>query len=188
MPRALSIIADRSRLPPLVVLLALGLLLALANVPWTAHANGATVPVVKNERAGPYELEVGILPGSPRVGNLHLSILVRDSQAGGFITNAIVTVGAQGPPAATSVGPAQAVNTRDAPQFYDLDIPLDTEGEWTLLLNVNSELGQAELPLPIEVTKSGGFSFAFLITVGVALLAALFWTSGLLRRRLKGRR
>ena len=54
--------------------------------------------------------------------------------------------------------------------------------------NFNSELGQAELPLPIEVTKSGGFSFAFLITVGVALLAALFWTSRLLRRRLKGRR
>ena len=54
-------------------ILAAAALLIFAHGPLAVHANGGTRPVVKNERVGPYELEVGILPGSPRVGNLHLS-------------------------------------------------------------------------------------------------------------------
>ena len=188
MPCALGTIADPSRRPLIVALVALGLLLGLGVGPRTADANGATVPVVRNERAGPYELEVGILHGSPRVGTLHLSILVQDAQSGGLITDAVVTVRAEGPAGATGVGPLLTASSRDAPQFYDVDIPLDLKGDWTLFLDVRSTLGHEQLELPLRVTKAGGVSLAFLLTVGVALLAALFWASTLLRRRGRRRR
>ena len=91
--------------------------LALALWPALAHANGATVAIVKNHQAGPYEIEVGILPGAPKVGNLHLSILVRDLNTGNSITDAEAMVTAVGPEGAMNYGPAPALNTRVTPQY-----------------------------------------------------------------------
>ncbi len=171
-----------------IVLISVVLLGALAYVQGIAFANGNTRPVVKNERVGPYDLQVGILPGTPRVGNLHFSILVNNAENGEPITDALVMVAANGPLNATSVGPVQALNTPRNPRFYDVDVPLDMEGSWTFTLEVVTELGEASLELPLEVSRPGGFSVAFVAAVAIALLAVSIWTWDRVRRRRRRRR
>lgn len=141
----------------------------------TALANGGSDTVVKNEKVGPYELEVGILPGKPKVGDLHLSILVRDASSNQLITDATVMVVARGPEGATGVGPVQAVNTPESSQFYDVDIPLDMEGNWALTLDVESDQGHATLELPLEVEKSGGINLILVAAGAIAMLALGIW-------------
>ena len=170
------------------VLAAVVLLGALTCSHSTAFANGSTRPVVKNERVGPYDLEVGILPGTPRVGNLHFSVLVNDAEAGEPIIDALVTIAASGPPDSTNVGPVQALSTIQSPQFYEADVPLDMEGRWTFTLEVAAEPGEASLELPMEVSRPSGFSVAFVAAVAVALLAVSIWTWDRIRRRRRRRR
>ena len=160
--------------------------LALALWPTLVHGNGAAVAIVKNRQVGPYEIEVGILPGAPKVGNLHLSILVRDRDSGNSITDAQVQTAVVGPEGATDYGPALALNTRTTPQFYEVDIPLDAVGTWTLTLDLDGGLGRESVSLPIEVTEGSGFSLAFIAALGIAFLALAVWLTGLVRK--KGRR
>ena len=157
--------------------IALLLAAALITQSGTAQvsANGATRPVVKNERVGPYELQVGILPGKPKVGNLHLSILVKDAATGIAVTDATISITATGPEGATGVGPTQALNTPQNPQFYDVDIPLDLEGSWTVTLETDSPLGIASLDIPLEVTASGGFNLVWVAAGALIIVIILFW-------------
>ena len=161
--------------------------LALALWPGLTHANGAAVAIVKNRQAGPYEIEVGILPGAPKVGNLHLSILVRDLERGASITDARALVMAVGPEGATNYGPVEALNTRVTPQFYEADIPLDVVGAWTLTLDVDGGLGRESISLPIEVTEGSGFSLAFIAALAIAFLALTVWLTGLVRKKSRRR-
>jgi len=148
------------------------------------HANGATKELVKSERAGPYELRVGIFPGTPRVGNLHLSIQVKDAERGELLTRGAVSVAANGPEGATDVAPIRAVTSRDSPQFYDVDIPLDVVGRWNLTLDVEGELGDAALEVQLDVLEAEGFNLVFLLAAAVAFLALAIWTWD----RVRGRR
>lgn len=153
----------------------------------TASANGATRKVVNNARAGPYELQVGVLPGSPKVGNLHLSIQVKDAADGSNITDAIIMVMATGPAGATYVSPVQATNTPQRPQAYDVDISLDIEGSWILTLEMDSDLGKADLEVPLEVREPGGFNLFFPIAVAAVALSFVIWGWNGIRGRLRRR-
>ena len=157
--------------------------LALALWPTPTHANGTAIAIVKNRQVGPYEIEVAILPGAPKVGNLHLSILVRDLEQGRSITDANALVMAVGPEGATNVDPTPALNTRTTPQFYEADIPLDVTGAWTLTLDVDGGLGRESISLPIEVTEGSGFSLAFIAALSIAFLALAIWLAGLARKK-----
>ena len=141
-------------------------------------ANGATRAVVKDVKVGPYQMAVGILPGNPKVGNLHLSVLVQDAETTAGVSDAILMVMAKGPVGATHVMPVQALNTPQNPQFYDVDISLDMEGRWILTLEMDSELGKASLDVPLEVTESGGFNLVWMAAGAVAVLALAFWGWG----------
>ena len=152
------------------------------------QANGATREVVKSERAGPYELRVGVFPGTPRVGNLHLSIQVKDAALGEVLTGGAVTVTADGPEGATDVGPVAAVTSLDSPQFYDVDILLDAVGRWNFTLDIEGELGAAALEVPLDVSEAEGFSLIFLLAIAIAFLALAIWTWDRVRgRRRRGR-
>lgn len=138
---------------------------------------------MKNEWVGPYQFQIGILPGSPKVGNLHLSILLKDTETGVVITDATVMVVAQGPDDATDVGPVQATNTPQKPQFYDVDIPLDIAGSWNITLEADSSLGKASLSTLLEVTEPGGFNLLVLSPGAVAILVLALWFNGKIRSR-----
>ena len=185
------VLSPRS-LPLLLFLLFPGLAAMTGNLlapPGEALANGSTRPLVKSERAGPYTLEVGIFPGTPRVGNLHLSIQVLETDTGQAITDALIMASATGPPEATDVGSVKAVNAPQSPRLYDLDIPLDMEGAWSLAVQVEAARGPARLEIPLNVTRGGGFSLAFLAALSIAAMAVavLAW-SRITRHRRRRRR
>ena len=144
----------------------------------TAEANGGTRPVVTNAIVGPYKVQVGIFPGQPRVGNLHLSIRVEDASGDQVLTGTTVLTSLTGPPGATSVGLVSAANTPQNPQTYDVDMPLDMIGSWTLTLETDSELGKASLDVPLEVVEPEGFDLILLLTGGVVILAIALWIRG----------
>ena len=156
--------------------------------PLRVQANGATRELVKSERAGPYELRVGVFPGTPRIGNLHLSIQVKDAERGEILTGAAVTVTANGPEGATDVGPVRAVTTLDSPQFYDVDIPLDVVGRWDFTLDIEAELGDAALEVPLHVSEAEGFNLIFLLALAIAFLALAIWTWDRVRGKRRQRR
>jgi len=142
-------------------------------IPSTGRAdpNGGARPVVTNATVGPYKMQVGIFPGQPRVGNLHLSIRVEDAAGEQVLIGAAVYASLAGPPGATSVDLVPATNTPQNPQTYDVDMPLDMIGSWTLTLETDSELGKASLELPLEVVEPEGFDLILLLAGGVAILA-----------------
>ena len=152
-----------------------------------ATANGGTRPLVRDARAGPYSFDVGIFPGRPKVGNFHLSILVKDVASGGALTNATVTVTLTGPEGSTAVGPVQAVNTRQTPRFYDVNVPLDLIGSWDLNLMADSHLGPASLHVPLEVTEATGIDLVYPLIALLGALAVLFWVLARMRSRRRGR-
>ena len=82
------------------LLAALAAALTAALFAGTASANGAVRLVVIDEVAGPYLLRVGVLPGDPTIGPLHVSTLIQDATGDTAVDAAMVRVSIAGPPAA----------------------------------------------------------------------------------------
>ena len=169
----------------LLALLVLALLLMLGTDP--ATTNGGTRPLVRDARVGPYSFDVGIFPGRPTVGNLHLSILIKDAASGGALTNATVMVALTGPEGSTAVGPVQAVNTPQTPRFYDVNVPLDVIGSWDLNLTADTHLGPASLSVPLQVTEATGIDIVYPLIALLGALAVLFWVLARVRSRRRRR-
>ena len=168
-----------------IILLVLALLLTLGI--GAATANGGTRPLVRDARAGPYSFDVGIFPGRPTVGNLHLSILIKDAASGGALTNATVMVTLTGPEGSTAVGPVQAVNTPQTPRFYDVNVPLDMIGTWDLSVAAETHLGPASLNVPLQVTEATGIDIVYPLIALLGALAVLFWVLARIRSRRRRR-
>lgn len=168
-----------------LALLSLALLLTLGID--AASANGGTRPLVRDELVGPYSFDVGIFPGRPTVGNLHLSILIKDAVSGGALTNATVMVTLTGPEGSTPVGPVQAVNTPQTPRFYDVNVPLDMIGTWDLSLAAETHLGPASLNVPVQVTEATGIDIVYPLIALLGALAILFWVLARIRSRRRRR-
>ena len=171
-------------------------------------ANGATRLIVKDAEVGPYIIRVGILPGSPKVGLLHLSILVQDAAGAVAVTDATVLMTATSlelrsiecrfyrASSTTSgsldgVGPGggtvqvQAFNTPQSPQLYEGNVPLDALGSWILTLDMDGPLGRGSLDVPLRVTESGGFNLLFVIigAAAVLIVVSLVWSQRQRSRR-----
>ena len=107
----------------------------------TASANGAVKLVVIDKEAGPYLLRVGVLPGDPTLGPLHVSILIQDATGETAVDDATVSVAATGPGAPSQ---AEAVNSPQSPQLYEGNLWLDALGDWSLTLDIDSSLGRGQ--------------------------------------------
>lgn len=138
-------------------------------------ANGASRLLVKDAPAGPYLLEVGILPGTPRVGTLHVTVLVNEAAGETPLTDALIDVTADGPEGATDTGPVRAVNSALDLRFYEADLPLDTEGAWTLTVDADGPLGPGQLVLPMQVRPAQGLDLVYVLAAFVALTALGIW-------------
>ena len=138
-------------------------------------ANGATRLLAKDALAGPYLLQVGILPGTPRVGTLHVTVLINEAAEGTPLTDALIEVTADGPEGATDAGPVRAVNSALDLRFYEADLPLDVEGSWTLTVDANGPLGPGQLALPMHVRPAQGLDLVYVLAVFVALMALGIW-------------
>ena len=141
-------------------------------------ANGAARIIVQDQEAGPFLLRVGIVPGTPIVGLLHVSILVRDSAGEVAVTDATVSVVAVGPQGSDRPLTMEAANSLQSPQLYEGNLSLETLGLWTLTVDTESPLGQGSLEVAIEVQESSPLNLMYVIlgTGGVAIFAALLWS------------
>ncbi len=148
-------------------------------------ANGATRLIVNDEHVGPYLFRVGILPGNPKVGNLHLSVLIQAAEGDDIIENGQMIIQATGPEPGIIAGPVLAKNALLNPQVFDADINLTALGNWTITLETVSELGEATLEVPLQVTEAEGFNLLIVVViVAVALaIAALRWSQMNERKR-----
>ena len=149
-----------------------------------ASANGAVKLVVIDEVAGPYLLRVGVLPGDPTLGPLHVSILIQDAQGETAVDDATVSVAATGPGALSQ---AEAVNSPQGPQLYEANLYLDALGEWSLTLDIDSSLGQGSHTFAVRATAGGGFNLMFVIAAVAAglVVGSLVWSQWQRRRRLR---
>ena len=163
------------------------LLLATLAVPsiGTASANGAVKLVVIDEVAGPYLLRVGVLPGDPTLGPLHVSILVQDATAGIAVDDATVSVAAEGPGSASQT---EAVNSPQSPQLYEGNLYLDALGDWSLRLDIDSALGRAQHTFAVRARAEGGFNLMFVIVPAVIVLMVGSLVLSQLQRRRRLRR
>ena len=148
-----------------------------------ARANGSVRLVVIDEVAGPYLLRVGVLPGDPTAGPLHVSILILDSQSQEAVEDATVHVAVAG---AGTPGETEAVNSPQSPQLYEGNLWLDALGDWTVTLDIDSPAGPAKHAFNVQAREEGGFNLMFVIVAAAAVLvlASLVWSQWQRRRRI----
>ncbi len=133
----------------------------------TASANGAVRLVVIDEEAGPFLLRVGVLPGDPTIGPLHVSTLIQDANGDTAVDDATVRVSVSGPGAASQT---EAVNSPQNPQLYEGNLLLDSLGQWSVTLDIESSLGRASHTFSIRAEEEGGFNLMFVIVAAVVVL------------------
>ena len=169
-------------LPVLTLFVALVLATGLSG--GTASANGAVRLVVIDEVAGPYLLRVGVLPGDPTLGPLHVSILIQDATGETAVDDATVSVAATGPGAPSQT---EAVNSPQSPQLYEGNLWLDALGDWSLTLDIDSPLGRGSHTFTVRAREEGGFNLMFVIAAAAAVLVvgSLVWSQLQRRRRLR---
>ena len=156
------------------------LALAAGMYAGVASANGAVRLVVIDEMAGPYLLRVGVLPGDPTLGPLHVSILIPDATGETAVEDATVSVAAAGPGAASQT---DAVNSPQNPQLYEGNLYLDALGEWSLTLDIESSLGEARHVFPVRARAERGFNLMFVIVAAVAVLIVVSLVASQVQRR-----
>ena len=154
----------------------------------SASANGSVKLVVIDEVAGPFLLRVGVLPGDPIAGPLHVSILLLHVEDQSAVQDASVRVrvGGAGTPDETD-----AVNSPQSPQLYEGNLLLDSLGEWVVALDIESPAGQATHTFNVRARGEGGFNLMYAIVAAVAVLivGSLVLSQLQRRRRLaRGRR
>jgi hypothetical protein len=156
-----------------IILVTLTIVLAFNHT--LASANGRAT-LISSQEKGPYRIDVSILPSQPIVSNTHLSVLVRTLDQEQIITDASVMVSATGPAGSTELGPLPAENNV-VPQFFETALPFDTAGDWQVMIDVSSELGEETVVVPMNVREGGNtINLIFLAAVAVAILTVGVWT------------
>ena len=122
----------------------------LASMTPTALSNGDSVEIYR-ERGGGYEMVVGVLPERPTVGVVHVTITLLDAESGDPVSDARVVVVAYDE-LGNARYQARAVNTPAAPRYYDANFTIETEGNWTLVVEVQSDrLSLATFNVPLSI-------------------------------------
>lgn len=180
---------------PILQALKIGWLLAFASIvamlaTWTSvHANGRVVTFDKRI-AGPYEIAVGTIPGTPTVGTIHLTMTVSDLDTSTFVLGADVDVTGVGPDSdSVEIGPVEATPDPIDPVYYDVAAQVDRIGTWTFTVDVSSEQGDASATFPIEVQEVNPITGIITLIAMLAFVAVLgFSVRAFLRERGKGKR
>ena len=157
--------------------------LALSSLaPWmtieppVAEANGQTVSILETSQ-GPYGIDVRISPPNPRVGSLHLSIVLVTADGGEPVTDAAVSVSAVGPlPESLELGPVATYITPPTFNWYDLNIALPHEGEWAFTVDIarGEDLTVLEFPLSVSYARVN-WGIVIVLVSAIPLLVAAAW-------------
>ena len=172
-----------------IAALVLALLVAALAAPSEARANGRIIEF-QRQTVGPYEIALGTIPTPPRVGVLHLSVTLTDVAAQSPVVDATVTLTGSGPgdpPAAA--GPVEAENRPSDLIYYDASATVETPGEWSFTVEVDSGLGPASADFTLEVVESSPLVELFTwVTVTMFFALVGLGLFPLLRKALRRRR
>ncbi|NWJ47588.1 MAG: hypothetical protein HXX08_17165 [Chloroflexi bacterium] len=142
----------------------------------TVFANGGTIIFAQD--VGPFNVIVSRSPTPPTIGaSVHLSILITKASNPQKVTDATVIVNPAMPgmdmPGVTPVRAyrGQTENT------YDVDIPVNMEGQWTYNIQVISpQLGESNFPVKDKVEKADApWIIIIAILVGLPIMAGVTW-------------
>ena len=161
----------------------LALWLAAPEAP--ASANGQTVSILDTTQ-GPYRVEVRVSPPTPRVGSLHMSVVLHSAHDMQPVNDASVRVRALGPaPESLLVGPIDAEPTTELPNWYDLSVVLPQDGQWIFALDISQGEDSTVVEFPVLVS-SGGVNWGVVVVV-IAALPMLVSAAWYLKRATAGR-
>ena len=154
----------------------------IAFGPSTVLGNGRVVSF-ESKVTGPYEIAFGTIPGTPSVGNLHITISLTEIASDTLITGATVTVSGMPPPESGSekIDPIHATTNLQDPTFYDVNTVVDQEGIWTFTTTVQSIGKQYTADFEVTVKNASPIAglvtlmtlIAFLVVLGLAIRASL---------------
>ena len=141
-----------------------------------AEANGRTVSILETKQ-GPYRIDVRVSPPSPRVGSLHVSIVLLTADGGEPVTDATVSVKAVGPlPESVILGPLAAYTEPPTYNWYDLNIQLLQEGEWGFTVDIARGEEQTVLEFPLSVSYATvNWGVIIVLISAIPLLIAVGW-------------
>ena len=141
-----------------------------------AQANGQTVSILDTTQ-GPYRVNVRVSPPSPRVGSLHMSIVLTTVDWGEPVTGASVMVKAVGPlPESLLLGPLDANATPPTYNWYDLNVSLLQEGEWGFIVDITEGDLQTTLEFPLSVSYATvNWGVVIVLIAAIPLLVAVAW-------------
>ena len=116
------------------------------------------------------------------VGNVHLSLLITETNRENLVTDAVVTL-----QATSSYGShSEVVETYHElanPAYYEANIPINEVGEWRFRVNVEGPMGVEEFLIPLEFeepTVPWGSVIALLV---IGLLAVPLVVIGVRRKK-----
>ena len=151
-----------------------------------AHGDGTEI---YKQLGGNYELRVSALPDRPVVGIVHITVSPFDAESGRIVPNAQINIVAYdelGNPQYR----ARAVNTPAAPEYYDANFTMKSEGNWVLVVETQSDdLGFATFNVPIFIGPQkytpglGGIIIWLLVVMAFTGGATYIWHSSHRARR-----
>ena len=173
-----------------LALMALAALLTLSSVD-RASANGEAVEIFRG-REGPYEVIVAVLPEQPVVGTVHFSITPLNAATLLPVGDAKIVIVANNPRGEPTYQ-ARALNTPDAPRYYEANITFESPGAWTLEIEVQSDdLGNVTITVPFDVGEQaidpGSAGALVLLLVVMALVGGSLYVWYSARRLRRARR
>ena len=173
----------KAALALLLILPMMALWLAALEAP--AGANGQTVSILDTTE-GPYRVQVRVSPPTPRVGSLHMSVVLESRDDLLPVNDASVWVRAIGPaPDSLMAGPVNAEPTTALLNWYDLNIALPEEGWWKFELDIARGEDSTIVEFPVLVS-SGSVNWG-VVVVFIAALPLLVSAVWYFRRATAGR-
>ena len=165
------------------------LLLGSARHPALANGDGSEI---FRDSDGTYELIVRVQPDVPAVGVVHMTFEPLRAGTAVPVVDAEIGVVARDETGADRYA-VRALNTPRAERYYDANLTIESPGDWTLVVEIESRtVGQTTFLVPLQVREQslapGSYTgtAVFLVVLGLIVGGtALVWRQS--RRALRER-
>ncbi len=167
-----------------MILLTLLILLSFNIGIYDVEANGRTIPIMTLSQE-PYNVQIRVAPDTPRVGNVHMSLVVTRLDDNEDVNNAIVTVtGENQEPETFTIGPLQTSQTPPLLNWYDLTMVLPSPGNWAFVAKIQEGDLSTEFGFDLRVEESSlDWGVIIVFISAMPLLISIAWYARSLRKR-----
>ena len=119
------------------------------------------------QQAGPYQVSLGTIPDAPIVGNIHITVTVRETATDDYVLDGLIVMSGEGTgDNAGKIGPLAAERNLREPTYYEFNTSVDELGLWEFRVLIEAAPGTAETTFTVEVIESSPLG-------GIAVLAVL---------------